>query len=105
MAKAEDEEEAHRREQDKQGEQDKQARQRREEKSQRTRSFLFVATGGVVSATTASTELEMYESGVGAINVPLLAGMEGSQATRSAHPSTRDRFSLMMMRSISLLIG
>ena len=31
--------------------------------------------------------MELYESGVGAINAPLLAGMEGSQATRSAHPT------------------
>ena len=70
-----------------------------EELSQRTRSFLFVATGGVVAGTTGSSTLELYESGVGAINVPLLAGMEGSQATRSAHPN----FLKLMSRLLSLV--
>lgn len=58
-----------------------------EEPSQRTRSFLFVAVGGVVAAAVKSQAVELYEAGVGAINAPLLAGMEGSQATRSAHPT------------------
>jgi len=72
-----------------------------EEKSQRTRSFLFVATGGVVAVAAGSKELELYESGVGAINVPLLAGMEGSQATRSAHPS----FLKLMSQLLEQVVG
>lgn len=72
-----------------------------EEKSQRSRAFLFVATGGVVAAAAGSRELELYESGLGAINVPLLAGMEGSQATRSAHP----RFLELMSRLLEHVIG
>lgn len=72
-----------------------------EETSQRTRSFLFVATGGIVAAAAGSSELELYESGVGAINVPLLAGMEGSQATRSAHP----RFLKLMSRLLEQVVG
>ena len=58
-----------------------------EESSQRARSFLFLGVGGVVAWATDSDGVELYESGVGAINVPLLAGMEGSQATRSCHPT------------------
>lgn len=58
-----------------------------EEVSQRARAFLFVATGGVVAGATHSSELEMFESGVGAINVPLVAGVEGSQSTRGTHPT------------------
>lgn len=58
-----------------------------EESSQRARSFLFLGVGGVVAWATDSEGVELYESGVGAVNVPLLAGMEGSQATRSCHPT------------------
>jgi len=58
-----------------------------EESSQRARSFLFLSVGGVVAWATDSDHVELYESGVGAINVPLLASMEGSQATRSCHPA------------------
>ena len=57
-----------------------------EEASQRARSFLFVSVGGVVAWAAGSSSLELYESGLGAINAPLLAGMQGSQATRSTHP-------------------
>lgn len=57
-----------------------------EETSQRSRAFLFLAVGAAVADGFGMSELEMFESGVGAINVPLLAGMEGSQATRGAHP-------------------
>ena len=60
------------------------------EPSQRARSFLFVSVGGVVAWATGSRRLELYESGVGAVNFPLLAGMEGSQATRSCHPHFLD---------------
>lgn len=59
---------------------------RSEENSQRSRAFLFVAVGAAIADGFGVSELEMFESGVGAINVPLLAGMEGSQATRGSHP-------------------
>jgi len=72
-----------------------------EEVSQRARSFLFVATGGIVAGATESTELEVFESGIGAINVPLLAGMEGSQSTRGSHPT----FLKMMSQLLSHVMG
>ena len=68
-----------------------------EESSQRARGFLFVSVGGAVAAATRASAVEFYESGVGAINAPLLASMEGSQATRSAHP--------MFLRKMSQLLS
>jgi 7-cyano-7-deazaguanine synthase in queuosine biosynthesis len=73
----------------------------REETSQRTRSFLFVAAGGIIAGATGASELELYESGIGALNAPLLAGMEGSQATRSAHP----KFLELMSGLLSLVVS
>ena len=58
----------------------------REEPSQRTRSFLFCAIGAAVASLVGVTEVEMYESGIGAINLPLLAGLTGPKTTRSSHP-------------------
>jgi 7-cyano-7-deazaguanine synthase in queuosine biosynthesis len=69
-----------------------------EETSQRARSFLFVAVGGVVAWAARSSAVEIYESGIGAINAPLLAGTEGSQATRSTHP----KFLKLMSRLLGL---
>lgn len=68
-----------------------------EELSQRARGLLFVSVGAVITGATGASELEVYESGVGAVNVPLLAGMEGSQATRGAHPT--------FLRLMSQLLG
>ena len=56
------------------------------EKSQRARSLLFAAVGGVAAAMTGQSDVEIFESGIGAINVPLMAGMVGSKATRGSHP-------------------
>jgi 7-cyano-7-deazaguanine synthase in queuosine biosynthesis len=68
-----------------------------EETSQRARSFLFVSIGGAIAALTGSSALEVYESGIGSINLPLLAGMSGSQATRGSHPK--------FLRLMSALLG
>ena len=58
----------------------------KEEPSQRGRSFLFAAAGAVAASMSGVTDVEVFESGIGAINVPLLAGMVGSRATRGCHP-------------------
>lgn len=70
-----------------------------EELSQRARAFLFVAVAGVVAGVAGSSVIEMYESGIGAVNAPLLSGMEGSQSTRGAHPT----FLSSMSRLLSLV--
>jgi len=72
-----------------------------EESSQRSRVFLFAGIGGVAAWMTGASAVEMYESGVGAVNFPLLAGMEGSQATRSCHPA----FLRQMSEILSMAAG
>jgi hypothetical protein len=70
-----------------------------EEVSQRCRSFLFTAVGGVIAALHHAPAVEVYESGIGSVNLPLMAGMVGSQATRSSHP----RFLRLMSDLVSLV--
>ena len=58
-----------------------------QELSQRCRSFLFLAIGGAVAATVGASDVEIYESGVGVLNLPAMTGMlVGARATRSCHP-------------------
>ncbi len=58
------------------------------EPSQRSRALLFMAVAAAVAAINETEAIEAYESGVGAINAPLLAGMRASQSTRGLHPET-----------------
>jgi len=62
------------------------AEEKHQEFSQRSRSFLFSALGAITAIMHGQQTIEMFESGVGAINLPLMAGMVGSNATRSSHP-------------------
>ena len=58
-----------------------------QESTQRCRSFLFTTLGGIAAASVGATEVEVYESGVGAINLPLMTGMLiGGHATKGCHP-------------------
>lgn len=68
---------------------------RKEERSQRSRSFLFAAAGATAAVMSGASTVEVYESGVGAINLPLMAGMAGSKATKSCHPEFFRRMSLL----------
>jgi hypothetical protein len=72
---------------------------KQEERSQRCRSFLFAALGAITAIRHGQKSIEMFESGVGAINLPLMAGMVGSKATRSSHPE----FLRLMSRLASLV--
>jgi 7-cyano-7-deazaguanine synthase in queuosine biosynthesis len=56
------------------------------ETTHRCRSFLFAALAGVVAAVQGSDSVEVYESGIGAVNLPLMSGMSGWRTTRSTHP-------------------
>lgn len=58
----------------------------REETSQRARAVLFYAVGAAVADAVGSHVIEVFESGVGAANVPFMAGMVGWRTTRGAHP-------------------
>ncbi len=72
----------------------------REELTQRGRAFLFTAAGAVAAAMAGATSVEIYESGIGAINLPFMAGMVGSRMTRSVHPE----FVRNVSRLVSLVV-
>ena len=61
--------------------------ERQQEKSQRTRGFLYPALGAVVSFLVGANELNVYENGVGAINLPYTHATVGADHTRSMHPT------------------
>lgn len=67
-------------------------RLRQQERSQRSRAFLFCAAAAVAAQTCQIEEIEIFENGVGAINLPLMPGMlVGGLATRGAHPTFLQR--------------
>lgn len=69
----------------------------RQEVTQRSRSFLFAALGGVVAGELGVDNVEVYENGIGVINLPPMTGMLfGSRATRSAHPEFFRRMSALL---------
>lgn len=71
------------------------------ETSHRCRSFLFTALASVVAAVEGSDRVEIYESGIGAVNLPLTSGMSGWKTTRSTHP----HFLRTMSQLVSLVAG
>jgi Queuosine biosynthesis protein QueC len=71
------------------------------EPSCRGRSMLFAAVGAVACTLSGGSCVEVFESGIGAINIPLMAGMTGSKATRGCHPE----FLRLMSRLASLVAG
>jgi 7-cyano-7-deazaguanine synthase in queuosine biosynthesis len=72
-----------------------------EETSQRCRSFLFASLGAIAAIMHGQRVVEIFESGIGAVNLPLMAGMVGPMATKSAHP----KFLRLMSRLASLVAG
>jgi len=73
-----------------------------QELTQRCRSFLFAATAGAVACAEHAESIEVYESGVGAINLPLMHGMAtGAYTTKSSHP----RFMRVMGELVSQVAG
>jgi hypothetical protein len=52
----------------------------------RCRSFLYTALAGIVAAVEGDCRVEVYESGIGAVNLPLTSGMTGWRTSRSTHP-------------------
>jgi len=67
-----------------------------EENSQRSRSFLFCCGAAVAAVMTEAQRIEMFECGIGAINVPLMTGMVGWKTTKSSHPTFVRRFSRLL---------
>jgi 7-cyano-7-deazaguanine synthase in queuosine biosynthesis len=56
------------------------------ETTHRCRPFLFMVCAGLVAGLFSKNCVEVYESGVGAVNLPLLDGPSSYLATRSTHP-------------------
>lgn len=58
------------------------------ETSQRSRGLLFLAAGIATAWTLGQDRLQVFENGIGAINLPYLHSQHGSQAARAMHPKT-----------------
>lgn len=69
-----------------------------EETSQRTRGFVFQAFGAVTAKMAGLECLEVFENGVGAINLPYTGAQLGSQSTRATHPATLKRMSALLSK-------
>jgi 7-cyano-7-deazaguanine synthase in queuosine biosynthesis len=54
--------------------------------SHRCRPILFMLFAGLVADSVSSPEVEIFESGVGAVNLPLVSGVIDYRTTRSTHP-------------------
>lgn len=71
-----------------------------QEQTQRCRALLFTGAGAVAAMITGARHVELFENGVGALNVPLMTGMlSGGLATRGAHPN----FLRLMSELVSLV--
>ncbi len=56
------------------------------EVTHRCRPMLYMAVAGVVADVLGAGEVEVYESGVGSVNLPLVGGPADYRTTRSSHP-------------------
>ncbi len=73
-----------------------------EETSQRTRGFVFQAFGAVTARMAGLDRLDVYENGVGAINLPYTDAQLGSQATRATHPVTLRLVSALLTKVFAM---
>lgn len=65
-----------------------------QELSQRCRSFLFACLGGAAACMVGAARVDVYENGIGALNLPPMTGMlVGGRATKGAHPDFLHRMS------------
>ncbi len=60
----------------------------KDERTQRTRGFLYLVLGSVVSDLAGAEELYVYENGIGALNLAYAESQVGAQSSRSVHPKT-----------------
>jgi Queuosine biosynthesis protein QueC len=58
------------------------------ESSQRSRGLLFLAAGIATAWVLHQDRLQVFENGIGAINLPYVRSQFGSQAARAMHPKT-----------------
>lgn len=70
---------------------------KQQEPSQRSRGFLFGVTAALAARACDLHEVEVFENGVGAINLPLThGGLSAGLATRGAHPSFLRKLSALV---------
>jgi len=74
---------------------------RLEETSQRSRGFMFLTLGAVTALTIGSSEVFIYENGIGAINLPYDGTQIGTASSRGVHPLSL----LRMSKFIKTLTG
>jgi hypothetical protein len=66
------------------------------EDTQRSRSFLFAALGGLVAATVGLDRLLFFENGVVSLNLPPSGAVIGGRATRTTHPRVLAGFARLL---------
>jgi hypothetical protein len=59
-----------------------------DERTQRSRGFVYAMLGAATAIMAGTNRLQLYENGIGAINLPFTDGQLGTQSTRAAHPVT-----------------
>lgn len=68
------------------------------EGTHRTRSFLFAALGTVTALAFGRDRVSFHENGVVSLNLPPVANVVGTRATRTTHPQTLHRFTDLFSR-------
>lgn len=75
---------------------------RRQEQTQRARGFLFCTSAAIVASACGIRDIDVFENGPGAINLPLVSGaLSDGLATRGAHPA----FLLKISEFVSQALG
>ena len=72
-----------------------------DESTQRTRGFTFLGLGAAAAYISGSTELRVYENGVGALNLPMSASQVGAHTSKAMHPSTLDRVATLLSEALN----
>jgi 7-cyano-7-deazaguanine synthase in queuosine biosynthesis len=75
-----------------------------EEKSQRSRSFVYISLGAITAVLADSSEINICENGIGAINLPYNEGQLGIDNTRGSHPITLIRMSRFLGNVLGMKI-
>lgn len=79
---------------------------RDQETTQRSRGFLFCASGAVLAAACGVETIHIYENGHGAINLPLIGGgISHGFSTRGAHPAFLDMMTLLASDVLGRTVG
>ena len=72
-----------------------------DESTQRTRGVTFLGLGAAAAYISGSTELRVYENGVGALNLPMSASQVGAHTSKAMHPSTLDRVATLLSEALN----